>query len=276
MAEKKQNIQDGKNIELDGITVINEGISLAEKEEVKEETSAAPAEVAPEIEITPDVKIETSETAKEETPVAEETPAAPVEVAPEIVPTDIPAPVAIDIDPVAVDPISVEPEPVVIPTPETSIASEEAPIQNEIPAYDIASQPENPIGYESVVDNRPQVPSVPDNVLNAFEVARNEVAEIYMKNQEYSEKIQEYERELAEKDQTILDKDKQINELSTKLANYEAKLSLVRNKVLDEFGLGGMAVEQTPAQPTVAPTSTTSFTDSVPSVEIDNSTSLAA
>lgn len=38
MTDKKANIKDGKNIELDGVTVINEGISLVEKE-TKEEVA---------------------------------------------------------------------------------------------------------------------------------------------------------------------------------------------------------------------------------------------
>ena len=51
MTDKKANIKDGKNIELDGVTVINEGISLVEKEETKEEVTV------PEINI-PEVPIQ--------------------------------------------------------------------------------------------------------------------------------------------------------------------------------------------------------------------------
>lgn len=267
MADKKQDIQDGKNIELDGITVINEGITLAEKEEVKEESSKeeAPA-IEPEIEITPDVKIADSVAEAEETPT--------VEAAPDVtIPTEVPSPIAIDIDPVAVDPVAmdpvVSPEPVVVP---------EASAQDAVPAYDMGSSLDNQFpleGYnENVVDNRPEVPNVPENVLNAFEMARNEVAEIYLKKQELEAKIDDYEKTIAEKDQTILAKDRQINELSTKVANYESKLSLVRNKVLDEFGLGGMAiVPETQAPVESNPSST--YGDAQ-GIEINNDISLAA
>ena len=54
----KDEIKNGKNISLDGITVINEGISLAEKEQVKENPVSAVEE--PKVEetvITPDVQI---------------------------------------------------------------------------------------------------------------------------------------------------------------------------------------------------------------------------
>ena len=264
MAEKKQNIQDGKNIELDGITVINEGISLAEKEEVKEAAKEETSEA--EIEITPDVKIETpEETASQEATVAD--PAQSQE--------EVPAPIAIDIDPVVVDPVPAELEPA--PQPEVSDApiSVEPSVQEEVPAYDIGVHSDNPFqlgGYnEIVVDNRPQVPTIPENVINAFDVAKNEVAEIYMKNQELTEKMNGYEDAIAEKDRKILDKDRQINELTTKVSNYEAKLKLVRNKVLDEFGLGGMAVEEKPAQ---APVANAPYADD--GVTINNDISLAA
>ncbi len=47
MSEKKKNIKDGQDITIDGVTVLN-GVSVAEKEEVKEEASAASSEVATE------------------------------------------------------------------------------------------------------------------------------------------------------------------------------------------------------------------------------------
>ena len=83
MSNKKENIKNGKNIEIDGITVINEGISLAEKEEKKEAEVAVDAEVKaeePEIpveqepEITPDVKIAPEVTPEAEVPSSAEVP----------------------------------------------------------------------------------------------------------------------------------------------------------------------------------------------------------
>ena len=56
MAEKKQDIKDGKNIELDDITVLN-NVSVAEKAEVKEETKEISTEEVP----SEEVKAESSE-----------------------------------------------------------------------------------------------------------------------------------------------------------------------------------------------------------------------
>ena len=275
MAEKKQNIQDGKNIELDGITIINEGISLAEKEEVKEEAKEEAPEA--EVEITPDVKIETSDNVaeKEETPEAE---AAPEEV---------PAPIAIDIDPVTVDEAPAQ-EAVVSDQVVAPIA--ETPVADEVPTYEVEAPVQTPAeapaesaftfgGYtDTVADNRPAVPAIPENIITAFDMAKNEVGEIYLKNQELESKMAGYESAIAEKDQIILDKERQINELATKVKTYEDKLSLVRNKVLDEFGLGGMAVEQAQAQPAPAPVAevqpAATFADD--GVTINNDISLAA
>ena len=278
MAEKKQNIQDGKNIELDGITIINEGISLAEKEEVKEEAKEeAPAEETAEVEITPDVKIETSDNVAEE-----ETKEVAEEPVPEVNAEEIPAPIAIDIDPVAVDEAPAQ-EAVVSDQVVAPIA--EIPVSEEVPAYNVEApiQAEVETSAENsflsgryndfVSDNRPAVPAIPENIITAFDMAKNEVGEIYLKNQELESKMAGYESAIAEKDQIILDKERQINELSTKVKTYEDKLSLVRNKVLDEFGLGGMAVEQAPA-PVAEVQPAATFADD--GVTINNDISLAA
>lgn len=51
MSDKKSNIKDGKNIELDGITVINEGISLVEKEEEKKEVKVEEQDTIPKVDV---------------------------------------------------------------------------------------------------------------------------------------------------------------------------------------------------------------------------------
>ena len=54
----KDEIKNGKNVSLDGITVINEGVSLTEKEQVKEEVTPVVEETKNEEPvITPDVQI---------------------------------------------------------------------------------------------------------------------------------------------------------------------------------------------------------------------------
>lgn len=64
----KDEIKNGKNVSLDGITVINEGVSLSEKKEVKEEVTPIAEETKNEEPvITPDVQINSTPVA----PIAE-------------------------------------------------------------------------------------------------------------------------------------------------------------------------------------------------------------
>lgn len=66
----KDEIKNGKNVSLDGITVINEGVSLSEKKEVKEEVTPVVEETKNEEPvITPDVQINSTPVAPVTEPV---------------------------------------------------------------------------------------------------------------------------------------------------------------------------------------------------------------
>ena len=95
MSEKKEKITNGQNIEIDDITVINEGISLSEveKEEEKQvavpETEEASKDEVPAVEVdlpTPDVKVDSDEVAPVQEEVKVEVPEEPV------APIDLPGP----------------------------------------------------------------------------------------------------------------------------------------------------------------------------------------
>lgn len=99
MSEKKEKITNGQNIEIDDITVINEGISLSEVEKEEEQQVVAPeteevskdevSSEVPAVEVdlpTPDVKVDSDEVAPAQEEVKVEVPEEPV------VPIDLPSP----------------------------------------------------------------------------------------------------------------------------------------------------------------------------------------
>lgn len=99
MSEKKEKITNGQNIEIDDITVINEGISLSEVEKEEEQQVVAPeteevskdevSSEVPAVEVdlpTPDVKVDDNEVAPAQEEVKVEVPEEP------IVPIDLPSP----------------------------------------------------------------------------------------------------------------------------------------------------------------------------------------
>lgn len=99
MSEKKEKITNGQNIEIDDITVINEGISLSEVEKEEEQQVVAPeteevskdevSSEVPAVEVdlpTPDVKADSDEVAPAQEEVKVEVPEEP------IVPIDLPSP----------------------------------------------------------------------------------------------------------------------------------------------------------------------------------------
>ena len=99
MSEKKEKITNGQNIEIDDITVINEGISLSEVEKEEEQQVVAPeteevskdevSSEVPAVEVdlpTPDVKVDSDEVAPAQEEVKVEVPEEP------IVPIDLQSP----------------------------------------------------------------------------------------------------------------------------------------------------------------------------------------
>lgn len=99
MSEKKEKITNGQNIEIDDITVINEGISLSEVEKEEEQQVVAPeteevskdevSSEVPAVEVdlpTPDVKVDNNEVAPVQEEVKVEVPEEPV------VPIDLSSP----------------------------------------------------------------------------------------------------------------------------------------------------------------------------------------
>lgn len=116
--DKKAMINDGKNIELDGVTVINEGIYLAEakKEEPKEETPVVSEDV-----VVPNVSNEVS--------------VSDVQASiPEVSPIDVPiAPVDLPIIPVGTPEMTVSPEPQQASLPSFESKEETAPVYNYEP-----------------------------------------------------------------------------------------------------------------------------------------------
>lgn len=266
----KQDIKDGKNVSVGDITVINEGISLAEKveekkvEEEQEVSIPVPtvddsAQVAAP-EITPDVAVGENETNNVDN----------------VVPLPIPVP---GIDGESVSPLNnetpIQPN-IELPNvsdgvifPEIPVVNAENPIDFNVPSiqtpsYDFNNTPVtqnnfsgfgnnfstqsdsnlNNFDYGQSIsyDNTSSLNSFqsgddfPPNVENAIKLLKDVANEINSLKEEIRVKDSKIEM-LGEENKTLLNENAI---LKNQVANYSVQVEAMRTRVLDMFGMGGM------------------------------------
>lgn len=205
MSEQKEKVKSGKNIELDTVTVINEGVSLSEKkaeepkqEEVKEtKTEAAPVEeksaadmFKPDTVITPDVSV--TPASEPVVPSEKKEEAKESEITHEEKTPDIPS-IPIDLDKLS---SAVTPE---VSTPDVklptgfdipSVAKEDAPHVSETTSLNQQSTPYNTFNASTY--------SNPYYTANEKPVAMNPNAIVYRNESDVERLIDEAMKEARE------------------------------------------------------------------------------
>lgn len=266
MSEKKQNIKDGNNIELDGVTVLN-NVSVAEKAEEKKEeektTETEAKEVEPQVsendkkeEVTPEIPIIPTPSQNNDEPiipaidnvipVGTDLPTSMI-TTPEVTPINIPVSSAIPN-------IGINDE-TVIPAMDNVVPFKSPEVsydQNFGNNFDYQqnngfandqfnfasnnfSNNNNSFGYSK------EVSMIPGGVENALDQLRGEILKAVGDNAVLREENNKLSLENNDLRAQLASKDAKIQNLKNNMTNMQNQVANMQARVLDMFGMGGIS-----------------------------------
>lgn len=261
MAEKKQDIKDGKNIELDDITVLN-NVSVAEKAEVKEETKEISTEEVP----SEEVKAESSEAevaaAVEVPTVEEETKEDPfagidgsIITTPKIEIPIVSGVASENSDIVPQIPVVEETNTFEIPTTDYNLNTQNPNEEENAPTYgpqlfggnldtpswqnDSYSSFNAQNSFGSIGQESSKI-EVPDGVKAAIDMIKNEAIELATENKDLKNKNTDLENINNDLRREVADLQARNKILETEKANMQNSITNVQSRILDVFGASNL------------------------------------
>lgn len=266
MSEKKTNIESGKNVELDGLTVINEGITLSDdKVEEKNEDVAveAPVEETKEDASVPEVELpqDNNEANEEEAPVAEEPTVEEPTVQNEetVIPIDLPSDITGGIPDVApiTDPFIGQSVDAELPTEEQATDYQPSDLNNPVSfdttnpytGYDEQTDPQAAYGvpdFNSFANNgfsnfnSEPTDELPDGVRTALDMIQNEVKEVTKENRTLKNENDRLQSENDALKNENVNLQSQIQILKNEKANMQNSITNVQSRILDVFGASNL------------------------------------
>lgn len=262
MSEKKANIENGKNVELDGLTVINEGIVLSE-DKVEEKKEEVAVEVPTEEEKKEDVSTsedelpqDNTEIAKEEVPAPEEK-SEPAEEA--VIPIDLPSDIAGEIPAVSIpDPFANQASDIELPA-EGQATDYQSSDFNTPTSFDTTT--DSYTGNEELVNSQAtfdapsyspftnnvfsnfsseQQDELPDGIRTALDMVQNEVKEITRENSSLKNENDQLKNENSALKNENANLQSQIQILKNEKANMQNSITNVQSRILDVFGASNL------------------------------------
>lgn len=270
MSEKKANIENGKNVELDGLTVINEGIVLSE-DKVEEKKEEVAVEVPTEEEKKEDVSTSEDELPQDNAEIASEEASATEEKSEEpeqaeqseqpVIPIDLPGDITGEIPSVSIpDPFADQAAGIELPTEEPTQDYQSSDLNiptsfdtttGSYTGYDDTPSSQTAFddttSYGSFANNNvfsnfggEQQEELPDGIKTALDMVQNEVKEIIRENSSLKNENDKLKIENGQLKNENANLQSQIQILKNEKANMQNSITNVQSRILDVFGASNL------------------------------------